>query len=79
LWLEAISDKAQRANRFVELNVIEQVNDLGKTSIVQNAWQKKQQLHIHGWVYDINDGLIKDLDVTFTGIKDLHVVYHFER
>jgi carbonic anhydrase len=56
---------------------VEQVIDLGKTSIVQNAWQKKQPLHIHGWVYDIHDGIIKDLDVTFTGVKDLPAIYHF--
>ncbi|HPH85728.1 MAG TPA: carbonate dehydratase [Ferruginibacter sp.] len=77
LELDAITDETQRARRFVELNVVEQVIDLGKTSIVQNAWQKKQPLHIHGWVYDIHDGIIKDLDVTFTGVKDLPAIYHF--
>jgi len=45
---------------------------------VQNAWKNKQPLHIHGWVYDINDGIIKDLDVTFTSTKDLHKVYHLD-
>ena len=74
--LDAITDEDLRARRLVELNVIEQVHDLGKTSIVQNAWKKKQPLHIHGWVYDLSDGLIKDLDVTFTCPKDLHNVYH---
>jgi carbonic anhydrase len=73
--LDAIADKKLRARRFVELNVIEQVHDLGKTSIVQNAWSRNQPLHIHGWVYDINDGIIKDLDVTFKCTKDLHTVY----
>jgi carbonic anhydrase len=76
--LDLIADEKSRGRRFVELNVIEQVHDLGKTSIVQNAWNKKQPLHIHGWVYDIKDGLIKDLDVTFTCTKDLHAVYHLE-
>lgn len=74
--LDAISDSTVRARRFVELNVIEQVHDLGKTSIVQNAWNKNQPLHIHGWVYDLNDGIIKDLNVTFKNTKDLHSVYH---
>ena len=60
------------------MNVQEQVNDLGKTSIVQNAWKRNQPLHIHGWVYDINDGLINDLKVTFTCTKDLHNVYHLD-
>ena len=76
--LDAIEDKELRARRFVELNVIEQVHDLGKTSIVQNAWKKKIPLHIHGWVYGLNDGLIKDLNVTFKSTKDLHSVYHLE-
>jgi carbonic anhydrase len=77
--LDAIIDEGERGRRFVELNVIEQVHDLGKTSIVQNAWNIKQPLHIHGWVYSLNDGLIKDLNVTFTGPKDLHAVYHFDK
>jgi carbonic anhydrase len=74
--LDAIKNKEERERRFIELNVIEQVHDLGKTSIVQNAWVRKQPLHIHGWAYDVKDGLIKDLNVTFTCTKDLHAVYH---
>ena len=76
--LDAITNENARAKRFVELNVMEQVTDLGKTSIVQNAWNNDQTLHIHGWVYDPEDGLIKDLNVTFTCPKDLHSVYHLE-
>lgn len=77
--LDKIKDETQRARRFVEVNVMEQVHDLGKTSIVQNAWKNKQPLHLHGWVYDINDGFIKDLYVTFTSTKDLHSVYHLDK
>lgn len=77
--LDAIVDKKLRVRRLVELNVIEQVHDLGKTSIVQNAWKKKQSLQIHGWVYDLNDGVIKDLNVSFSCTKDLHSVYHLEK
>jgi len=76
--LDAIEDENLRARRFVELNVQEQVHDLGKTSIVQNAWKRNQPLHLHGWVYDIHDGLINDLGVNFTNPKDLHNVYHFD-
>lgn len=76
--LDAIKDETQRGRRFVELNVMEQVLDLGKTSIVQKAWKNEQPLHLHGWVYDINDGIIKDLDVTLTNVQDLHTVYHFD-
>jgi carbonic anhydrase len=78
LELDAIEDEDLRARRLVEVNVQEQVHDLGKTSIVQNAWKRNQPLHIHGWVYDIKDGLINDLKVTFTCTKDLHKVYHLE-
>ena len=76
--LDAIEDTTQRARRFVEVNVMEQVHDLCKTSIVQNAWKNKQPLHVHGWVYDIHDGIIKDLNVSFTCTKDLHKVYHLD-
>lgn len=73
--LDAIEDEKERERRFIELNVIEQVNHLGKTSIVQNAWGKGQPLHLHGWVYDLNDGIIKDLNVNFTSTDELHDVY----
>jgi carbonic anhydrase len=76
--LDAIQDETLRARRFVEVNVQEQVHDLGKTSIVQNAWKRGQQLHLHGWAYDIHDGLINDLGVNFTCTKDLHSVYHLD-
>jgi carbonic anhydrase len=76
--LDAIQDLELRARRFVELNVIEQVHDLGKTSIVQHAWQTNQPLYIHGWVYDLKDGLIKDLKVSFNSTHDLHGIYHLD-
>ncbi len=76
--LDAITDDVQRARRLVEVNVIEQVRDLGKTSIVQNAWNKGQLLHIHGWAYDVADGIINDLNVNCTNADELHEVYKFE-
>jgi carbonic anhydrase len=76
--LDNILDEEQRARRFVERNVMEQVNDLGKTNIVQNAWGKGQPLHIHGWVYDVAVGLINDLKVSCTSTKDMHSVYQLE-
>ncbi len=76
--LDKIEDKEIRVRRFVELNVMEQVLHLGKTSIVQNAWKRGQDLHLHGWAYDIKDGMIKDLGVNFTNTDDLHSVYRFE-
>lgn len=76
--LDAISDENQRFNRFVELNVFEQVLDLGKTSIVQSAWERGQEVHVHGWVYDIHDGLINDLKVTLKDNDSLSDVYKLD-
>jgi len=51
---------------------------LGKTSIVQAAWERGQQVHIHGWVYDIHDGMIKDLLVTLKDNDTLSDVYKLD-
>jgi carbonic anhydrase len=59
--LEAISDMEQRADRLTELNVKEQVMHLAKTSIIQRAWKNEQRPHLHGWVYGLKDGLIKQV------------------
>lgn len=76
--LDAIEDEQARANRFVEVNVIEQVFDLAKTSIVQSAWRINQDLHIHGWVYGLDSGLVKDLNVSFSCDADLDDVYQLK-
>lgn len=76
--LDAITDEKEKFDRFVELNVKEQVLDLAKTSIVQGAWNKKQELHIHGWVYGVGSGIVKDLGVNFTCDKDLEAVYQLK-
>lgn len=76
--LDSITDENARFDRFVELNVFEQVLDLGKTSIVQAAWERGQELHVHGWVYDIHDGMIKDLVVTLKDNDSLHDVYKLD-
>jgi carbonic anhydrase len=77
--LENIADTKARQNRFVELNVIEQVYDLGKSSIIQNAWRERGGPILHGWVYDIANGLIKDLNVSMSSEEDMMKVYKFER
>ena len=73
--LDGIKDQTQRSNRFVELNVTEQVFDLAKTSIVQGAWDKDQELSLHGWVYGIDSGIIKDLGVNISNDSELDEVY----
>jgi carbonic anhydrase len=62
--LDQISDEKKRQDRLVELNVIEGVFNLTKTSIVQNRWANGKTLGVHGWVYSLETGLISDLGVT---------------
>jgi carbonic anhydrase len=76
--LDAIEDETERFNRFVELNVIEQVCDLAKTSIVQSAWKSGQELSLHGWAYGLNSGFVTDLNVNFSSDKDLDDVYQLK-
>ncbi|MGK0383325.1 MAG: carbonic anhydrase [Bacteroidia bacterium] len=73
--LELMEDEEAKFNRFVELNVREQVHDLAKTAIVQNAWNNGQALHLHGWVYGVGSGIIKDLEVNFSNNDMLDDVY----
>lgn len=77
--LNLIENMDTRARRFVEVNVQEQVFDLSKTSIVQNAWRDGKELGVHGWVYDIKNGLIQDLKVTALDNSQLDQVYQFKR
>jgi carbonic anhydrase len=64
--LGSIEDYERRVDRLCELNVAEQVLNVSKTTIVQNAWSRGQELAIHGWIYGISDGLIRDLDLRLT-------------
>jgi len=65
--IEAIADAKARLNRLCELNVMRQVTNVASDVFVQDAWARGQSLCVHGWVYSIADGLIKDLDVTVAG------------
>lgn len=73
--LDAIDDLEKRFDRFVELNVMEQVLDLSKTTIIQNAWRKRNEPKIHGWVYSLRTGLIKDLGVSLDSELQLPPIY----
>lgn len=73
--LDGIEEEEKRFDRFVELNVIEQVYDLAKTSIVQAAWKNGQNLHLHGWAYGVSSGIIKDLNVNVSSEDQLDEVY----
>lgn len=76
--LNAIEDPKERSNRFVELNVQEQVLDLAKTSIVQNAWAQGRFLQVHGAVYDITNGLLVDLELLTSNSDSMEGPYVFE-
>ena len=73
--LDAIHDADERFDRFVELNVVEQVLDLSKTSIIQNSWHKRSYPALHGWVYSLKTGLIKDLNITLGSSDTLPDIY----
>lgn len=75
--LEGIKDLDKRADRLTELNVIEQVRNLAKTTVVQEAW-KTRELHLHGWVYGINSGLITDLKVIHDNKEDIEDIYRLD-
>ncbi len=77
--LEAINDLDLRLDRFVELNVVEQVYNLAKTSIIQNSWQKKNLPYVHGWVIDIKTGYIKDLNVSMRSNDEMPEIFRFEK
>jgi len=62
--LTKISDENERVDRLCELNVIEQVRNVGRTTIVQSAWERGQELVVHGWIYGLQDGLLRDLGVS---------------
>lgn len=66
--LDAIEDTDLRADRLCELNVIEQVANVCSTTMVQDAWAAGQELAVHGWIYRLEDGLLRDLEVTSTGV-----------
>ena len=62
--VEAIADENARIDRLCELNVIDQVRHVCQTTIVQDAWRRGQTLTVHGWIYSLRDGLLRDLEVS---------------
>ncbi|MEY2630970.1 MAG: Carbonic anhydrase 2 [Bacteroidota bacterium] len=77
-YLNSFTDEDERFNKFVEVNVQEQVFDLAKTSIVQGAWRNGQDLTLHGWTYGLNSGYVTDLDVNMSSNGDLDEVYRLK-
>ena len=87
-WLRHIKDVARRHQKMIdaarpelrhallcELNVIEQVVNVAQTTVVQDAWTRGQALTLHGWIYGLSDGLLKDLRMTVESAADLPAIY----
>lgn len=75
--LGLIKDEKERSERLTELNVIEQVRNLAKTPIVQQAWSERE-LHLHGWIYGLHNGLVKDLSVIHDNREHIDPIYRFD-
>lgn len=76
--IDSIEDIDAKTNRLVELNVIEQVGDLTKTSIVQKAWKERKMPRIHGWVYGLQDGLVRELVTIEPNQENVHPIFRYD-
>jgi carbonic anhydrase len=70
-----IKDETTRLDRLCELNVVEQVLNVARTTIVQTAWQRGQELVVHGWIYGLEDGLLRDLGISIDCAEGLAAAY----
>ena len=77
--IEEISDQHERQDYLCELNVLEQVANVCYTTIVQNAWKRGQALSVHGWIYSLRDGLLRDLGITVSALDQIPDVYRSSR
>jgi carbonic anhydrase len=75
--VDSIKDEFHKVNKLVELNVIDQVRNLAHTSIIQRAWKNSKLPYVHGWVYDINTGLIKQL-ITLEPDTNIDSAYRYD-
>ncbi len=69
--VDAVANEQNKINMMCELNVKEQVKNVCHTSIVRNAWKAGQKLSVHGWIYNIDDGILHDLDICITGPDEI--------
>jgi carbonic anhydrase len=73
-WLETVPE-SERVNALCELNVVEQALNVCQTTVVQEAWGRGQEVVVHGWVYRLHNGLLKDLKMTVTRLDDAGAAY----
>jgi carbonic anhydrase len=76
--LSCIKDESARVDRLCELNVIAQTINAAETTIVQNAWERGQDLTVHGWVYGLKDGLVRNLNISLSNANDLSIAMKTE-
>jgi carbonic anhydrase len=69
--LDKITDWNEKLDRLCEFNIIEQVMNAGRTTIVQDAWLRGQELNVHGWIYRLSDGIYRDIGATIASLEDL--------
>jgi len=69
--LDAIADPILRGDKLCELNVVEQVENLCRTTVVQTAWKNGQPLAVHGWVYRVDDGILRDLNICVNNANEM--------
>ena len=73
--LAAVTSESAAGDRLCELNVIEQVSNVCQTTIARDAWERGQELAVHGWIYGLKDGLLRDLDTTVSGAQESQDAY----
>lgn len=76
--IDSLNNIADRTNLLCELNVIEQVANVCHTTIVQGAWKSGQELSVHGWIYSVKDGVLKDLDVSVANADDIATTHKLD-
>ena len=74
-YLAAAGNETEASNRLCELNVIEQVINVCHTTSARDAWERGQELTVHGWIYGLDDGLLRDLNVTIANFQETVAVY----
>jgi carbonic anhydrase len=73
--LHMLADDTARSARLCELNVVEQVSNVCSTTIVQDAWTRGQDLTVHGWIYGLKDGLLRDLKMSASNLEEAGQAY----
>lgn len=75
MLLSRIEDEAERLKKLCELNVVEQVLNISRTTVAQSAWERGQELAVHGWIYGLEDGLLRDLEMRVTNQSEAALAY----